>query len=55
MLASNGTFACVGAAGTKFRIDPKEELIGVFMVQIFPHQTTMAEEFQLLTCQAIDD
>jgi CubicO group peptidase (beta-lactamase class C family) len=54
-LGSVGTFDWGGAAGTKFWIDPREELIGIFMVQILPHRTRMGDEFRLLTYQAIDD
>ena len=54
-LGSEGTFDWGGAAGTKFWVDPEEDLIGIFMVQILPHRTRMGEEFRLLTYQAIDD
>lgn len=54
-LGSVGSFAWGGAAGTRFWIDPEEELIGIFMVQILPHRTRMGDEFHLLTYQAIDD
>ena len=54
-LGSPGVFAWGGAAGTRFWIDPQEELIGIFMVQIMPHRTRMGDEFRLLTYQAIDD
>ncbi len=54
-LGSPGTYDWGGAAGTKFWIDPKEELIGIFMVQILPHQTKMGEEFRQLTYQAVAD
>jgi CubicO group peptidase (beta-lactamase class C family) len=54
-LGSVGSFGWGGAAGTRFWIDPHEELIGLFMVQILPHRTRMADEFQLLTYQSIDD
>lgn len=54
-LGTEGTFDWGGAAGTKFWIDPEEDLIGIFMVQILPHRTRMGEEFRLLTYQAIDD
>lgn len=54
-LGSEGTYSWGGAAGTKFWIDPQEELIGIFMVQILPHRTRMGDEFRLLTYQAIDD
>ena len=54
-LGSVGSYSWGGAAGTSFWIDPKEELIGVFMVQIMPHRTRMREEFRILTYQAISD
>lgn len=54
-LGTAGTYSWGGAAGTKFWIDPKEELIGIFMVQILPHRTRMGDEFRLLTYQAISD
>jgi CubicO group peptidase (beta-lactamase class C family) len=54
-LGSPGTYDWGGAAGTKFWIDPTEELIGVFMVQSLPHQTRMGEDFRQLTYQAIAD
>lgn len=54
-LGTRGTYSWGGAAGTKFWIDPDEELIGIFMVQILPHRTRMGDEFRLLTYQAIDD
>ena len=37
-LGSNCECRWGGAAGTRFWIDPKEEMIGVFMVQILPHR-----------------
>ena len=54
-LGSPGTYDWGGAAGTKFWIDPAENLIGVFMVQSMPHQTRMGEDFRQLTYQAIAD
>ena len=54
-LGSKGTYAWGGAAGTKFWIDPKEKMIGIFMVQILPHRTRMGDEFRHLAYQAIDD
>lgn len=35
--ASLGEYNWGGAAGTKFWIDPAEEMIGIYMVQIIPH------------------
>ena len=54
-LGSPGTYSWGGAAGTKFWIDPVENLIGVFMVQSLPHQTQMGEDFRQLAYQAIAD
>jgi CubicO group peptidase (beta-lactamase class C family) len=45
-----------GAAGTKFWIDPKEGLIGIYMVQILPHAgLRYGEMFKQLVYQAIAD
>ena len=53
---SEGTYSWGGAAGTKFWIDPKEDLIGIYMVQILPHTgLTYGTTFQNLVYQSIDD
>lgn len=53
---SIGEYNWGGAAGTRFWIDPKEEMIGVFMVQILPHTAlTYGSEFKQLAYQAISD
>ncbi|MEM1249230.1 MAG: serine hydrolase domain-containing protein [Acidobacteriota bacterium] len=54
-LGSDGEYNWGGAAGTRFWIDPEEEIIGVFMVQSLPHQTTLGAEFKTLTYQALID
>ena len=36
-LGSSGEYSWGGAAGTRFWIDPEEELIGLYMIQILPH------------------
>ncbi|REJ73056.1 MAG: class A beta-lactamase-related serine hydrolase [Acidobacteria bacterium] len=54
-LGSDGEYNWGGAAGTRFWIDPEEELIGIFMVQILPHRTTQGSDFRQLTYQAIVD
>ncbi len=54
-IGSVGEYNWGGAAGTRFWIDPKEDLVGVFMVQSIPHQTRLAAEFRQLTYQAIVD
>jgi CubicO group peptidase (beta-lactamase class C family) len=56
MIGSPGEYNWGGAAGTRFWIDPKEELIGIFMIQILPHTgLEYGSEFRVLTYQAIAD
>ena len=52
---SVGEYNWGGAAGTTFWIDPVEQLIGVFMVQIMPHRTNMGSDFRQFTYQSIVD
>lgn len=52
-LGSNGEYNWGGLAGTRFWIDPEEELIGIFMVQSVPHRTRLGREFKVLTYQAL--
>ena len=55
-IGSAGEYSWGGAAGTRFWIDPKEEMIGIFMIQIWPHRNLRyGEEFKLLAYQAIVD
>ena len=55
-LGSVGEYSWGGAAGTRFWIDPKEELIGLFMIQILPHTgLTYGTEFKNLVYQSIVD
>ncbi|MDP6377781.1 MAG: serine hydrolase domain-containing protein [Pseudomonadales bacterium] len=54
-VGSAGEFNWGGAAGTRFWIDPQEQLIGIFMVQSIPHRTRLGSEFKVLTYQAITD
>ena len=53
--ASTGEYNWGGAAGTRFWIDPAQELIGVFMVQSIPHRTRLGGTFKVLAYQAIVD
>ena len=56
VIGSKGTYRWGGAAGTRFWIDPKEAMIGVYMVQILPHTgLTYGHEFKRLAYQAIVD
>lgn len=53
---SPGEFNWGGAAGTRFWVDPEEELIGVYMVQILPHSgLTYGVQFRRLVYSAIVD
>jgi CubicO group peptidase (beta-lactamase class C family) len=56
MMGSPGEYNWGGAAGTRFWIDPHEELIGIFMIQILPHTgLEYGSEFRVLAYQAIAD
>lgn len=55
MLGSPGEFNWGGAAGTKFWIDPQEEMIGIFMIQLLPNTPDYGVEFRVLAYQAIAD
>ncbi len=52
-IGSEGEYNWGGAAGTRFWIDPEENLIGIFMVQSIPHRTRLADTFKVLTYQSI--
>ena len=52
---STGAYYWGGAAGTRFFIDPREELIGIFMTQSVPHRTRLRDEFRNLVYQAVID
>ena len=50
---SEGEYYWGGAAGTRFWIDPKEQMIGIFMIQILPHTNlTYGTQFRQLAYQA---
>ena len=51
-LVPAGTFGWGGAAGTLAWIDPDNGIVGVFMTQSVPHQTTLSRRFQVLSYQA---
>jgi CubicO group peptidase (beta-lactamase class C family) len=52
-LLSNGTYGWSGAQGTHFFVDPKEELVGILMVQTSNGE--MQREFEDLVAQSIID
>ncbi|MFT6752934.1 MAG: CubicO group peptidase (beta-lactamase class C family) [Candidatus Azotimanducaceae bacterium] len=55
VLGSIGEYSWGGAAGTIFWIDPKEELIGILMVQMMANPHDLRSQFKVLTDQAIID
>lgn len=55
MMGSPGEFNWSGAAGTKFWIDPKEEMIGIFMIQILPNSVDYGSAFRVLAYQSVAD
>jgi CubicO group peptidase (beta-lactamase class C family) len=56
MLGSAGSYGWGGAAGTKFWIDPQEDLVGLLMIQFMPGgHYPIASDFQVLAYQAIVD
>jgi CubicO group peptidase (beta-lactamase class C family) len=55
-LGSIGSYGWGGAAGTRFWVDPREELVGLFMIQFMPGgHYSIADEFEVLTYQALID
>lgn len=56
MIGSKGEYRWGGAAGTRFWIDPKEEMVTIFMVQILPYRgLSYGQKFKRLAYQAIAD
>jgi len=56
VIGSDGEYYWGGAAGTRFWIDPKEQMIGIFMIQILPHTNlTYGSQFRQLAYQAVSD
>lgn len=54
-IGSAGSYGWGGAAGTRFWIDPEEDLIAIFMTQSVPHQTQLGDQFRTLVYQALID
>jgi CubicO group peptidase (beta-lactamase class C family) len=55
-LGSLGRYGWGGAAGTRFWVDPLEELVGLFMIQIMPgSHYPIQDEFEVLAYQALVD
>ena len=54
LLGSEGVYGWGGAAGTVFRIDPKENMISIMMIQLMPYNHLQAREtFQNMVYQAL--
>ena len=53
-LLSDGTYGWSGAQGTHFFVDPKEQLVGVLMIQT-PNVTEIRGDFETLVAQAVVD
>jgi len=51
--AGVGSYGWGGAFGTFFWVDPKNQLVGVCMTQMFPPDFAMAQEFKKLTYEAL--
>lgn len=54
-LSSAGAFGWTGAATTRFIIDPEEDLVAILMVQKWPYDARLLDEFQTLVYQSIGD
>lgn len=52
---SKGTYYWGGSQGTVFWIDPKEQLIGVLMVQLTPNPLQLREKFSALVYSSLID
>jgi CubicO group peptidase (beta-lactamase class C family) len=53
MEGSVGEYYWAGYAGTYFWVDPKEELVGVYMMQSVKHLLWYATSFKTLVVQSI--
>jgi CubicO group peptidase (beta-lactamase class C family) len=52
---SVGSFGWGGAYGSTYRVDPKTNMILVMMIQMLPNTTGIAERFNALAYQALND
>jgi CubicO group peptidase (beta-lactamase class C family) len=52
---SVGEYRWGGAAGTAFWVDPKEELVAVYMMQSVQYLSWYASSFKTLVLQAVVD
>ena len=54
-MSSVGTFGWGGAYGSSYRVDPEARLTMVFMIQLIPNRTDVAQKFPNLVYQALTD
>jgi len=52
-LLSEGTYGWGGAYGSQYRVDPKERIVLVFMLNQLPNRTDVAAKFPTLVYQAL--
>ena len=52
-MSSVGTWGWAGAYASTYRVDPKEHLIMVFMINQIPDRTDVATKFTNLVYQAL--
>ena len=52
-LASDGAYGWGGAYASAYKVDPKERLIIVFMVQLLPNSSDIRDKFQTLVYSAL--
>jgi CubicO group peptidase (beta-lactamase class C family) len=52
-LMSAGTYGWGGAYGSQYRVDPKERIVLVFMLNQLPNRTDIATKFPNLVYQAL--
>ena len=53
LLGSEGAVYWSGFFGTGFWVDPREELLGVLMIQMFPNGTDIQDKFRIMAYQSI--
>lgn len=51
--SSQGTFSWGGAYGSNYRVDPRERLVIVFMIQQLPNRTDLPTKYPTLVYQAL--
>jgi CubicO group peptidase (beta-lactamase class C family) len=54
-MASAGAFGWGGAYASTYKVDPRERLVIVFMIQLMPNGTDIAAKFPTLVYQALSD